>query len=363
MKNNELTAYLNRAIEKIVGEVLKNTIHNPKETAFLLQYRRASKKAAQKRSALEAQGRHLPAFLISSITNSCNLFCKGCYARANGICAEQAAAPLLSAEEWDAVFEQSSSLGISFHLLAGGEPLLRQDVLRRAGGHPDTVFPVFTNGTLLDGELLGLFDRHRNLIPVLSIEGGQKETDSRRGDGVHQLLRERMEQLNRAGILYGCSVTVSKRNLEAVTQPDFIEGLHALGCRIVLFVEYVPVDGSAQLAFEQPQREALEASQTALRRQFPAIVFLSFPGDEKQMGGCLAAGRGFFHINPNGEAEACPFAPYSDRSLKTHTLLEVLDSPFFEQLQQQRLAGGEHLGGCALFEQRARVQEILSQMK
>ena len=89
------------------------------------------------------------------------------------------------------------------------------------------------------------------------------------------------------------------------------------------------------------------------------MIFLSFPGDEKHMGGCLAAGRGFFHINAYGAAEACPFSPYSDRSLREHTLLEVLDSPFFARLQQESLVGGEHDGGCALFQKRAQVQALL----
>ena len=81
------------------------------------------------------------------------------------------------------------------------------------------------------------------------------------------------------------------------------------------------------------------------------------------MGGCLAAGRGFFHINPYGEAEACPFSPYSDRSLTDTSMLEVLQSPFFRKLQEDRLVGGEHTGGCALFEHEAEVREILGCVK
>jgi MoaA/NifB/PqqE/SkfB family radical SAM enzyme len=86
---------------------------------------------------------------------------------------------------------------------------------------------------------------------------------------------------------------------------------------------------------------------------------LSFPGDEEEMGGCLAAGRGFFHINPFGKAEACPFSPYSDCNLKSYTLLEALQSSFFKKLKQEGLTGGDHVGGCALFEQEEKVKELL----
>lgn len=70
--------------------------------------------------------------------------------------------------------------------------------------------------------------------------------------------------------------------------------------------------------------------------------------------------EGSFYINPNGSAEACPFSPYSDRSLKDHSILEVLSSPFFKQLQEQELVGGEHNGGCALFQQENLVKSLLN---
>ena len=99
-----------------------------------------------------------------------------------------------------------------------------------------------------------------------------------------------------------------------------------------------------------------------LREEFSGIIFNAFPGDEKELGGCLAAGRGFFHINPYGEAEACPFSPYSDCSLKEISLIDALDSPFFRRLQKQALVGGEHKGGCALFENEEQVKAALTEV-
>ena len=147
-----------------------------------------------------------------------------------------------------------------------------------------------------------------------------------------------------------------------MTDPSFFVQLKALGCRAALFIEYVPVDEATRpLAFTELERTQLNIRQEMLRKAFPSVLFLSFPGDEAQMGGCLAAGRGFFHIGPYGDAEACPFAPYSDLSLRDRTLLEALRSPFFGRLREANLASEAHLGGCALFEQKERVEAILSQ--
>ena len=77
------------------------------------------------------------------------------------------------------------------------------------------------------------------------------------------------------------------------------------------------------------------------------------------MGGCLAAGRGFMHIGPEGKAEACPFSPYSDRNVVESGVKESLKSPFFKKLRDSGLVGGEHTGGCTLFEYEEDVKKLL----
>lgn len=364
MENNELTLYINKAIGNIVSDVFVNTLNNPKESTFLIKYGKQAKESMKRRVKYEEKGQHIPAFLISSITNSCNLFCKGCYARSNGICNEKSQSQMLTDRQWENIFKQASELGIGFNLLAGGEPLIRKDVIQKASAFQNTVFPIFTNGTLIDDDYCDLFDKNRNLVPVLSIEGLQETTDSRRGEGIYLQLLDKMKMLQQHKILFGVSITVTKDNILEVSNINFMKQLESLGCRLVFFIEYVPIDKSTMsLAFSDIERHNLENRQQILRAEIPSILFLSFPGDEKSMGGCLAAGRGFFHINPYGEAEACPFSPYSDRNLQTSTLLEVLQSPFFKKLQKDRLVGGEHIGGCTLFEKQDTVKDILQLAK
>ena len=117
--------------------------------------------------------------------------------------------------------------------------------------------------------------------------------------------------------------------------------------------------GTEYLALDDAKRLVIEDAQDDLRTRFPGMVFLSFPGDEKHMGGCLAAGRGFFHINAHGAAEPCPFSPYSDMNLRDYTLLEVLRSPFFQLVRDLNDQEDAHVGGCALFEREAQVKALL----
>jgi MoaA/NifB/PqqE/SkfB family radical SAM enzyme len=93
------------------------------------------------------------------------------------------------------------------------------------------------------------------------------------------------------------------------------------------------------------------------------MILIAFPGDERRTGGCLAAGRGFFHISTSGDVEPCPFAPYSDTNLGALTLREALASPFFTRLKSTGFLDQPHDGGCLLFEKRHEVEAMLEEMK
>ena len=363
--DQSLTSYMNQAIHAIVKQAVGTAIGNPRELAFLIKFKQAMHSAQERRARLKVQdGTHVPPFLIASITASCNLFCTGCYARENGICSESSAKTAMTAAEWEALFTQAQDLGVAFILLAGGEPLLRREVIQVASRFDRIIFPIFTNGTLVDAEYLELFHTHRNLLPIISLEGTESATDVRRGTGVYARLMQTIKAMDTKGIFHGVSLTVTRRNLDEITSDFFINQLRDTGSRVVFFIEYVPVaEGTGDLAPDDACRTRLEVRQAELRQHYSRMLFLSFPGDEKKMGGCLAAGRGFFHINTDGSAENCPFSPYSDRNIRTSTLLEVLKSPLFRALRDEQLVGGAHTGGCALFERQDEVRRILARMQ
>jgi MoaA/NifB/PqqE/SkfB family radical SAM enzyme len=128
----------------------------------------------------------------------------------------------------------------------------------------------------------------------------------------------------------------------------------------LFFIEFVPVDGNANLAPSDEERELLMEEIADLREKHPEMLFMSFPGDEKSTGGCLAAGRGFFHINYHGGAEPCPASPYSDINVRDATILEVLDSGFFKSLREDGILTEDHDGGCVLFEHKKEVESLLN---
>ncbi len=356
----DVQEYMTRGVERVVSDALKAMFKDPREGAFMVRFASASRAASKKRQKAEEKGEHIPPFLIASITSKCNLHCAGCYSRCNHATVDSEPVAQLTDKEWAGIFEEADDLGISFILLAGGEPMLRRDVITAAAGTPNILFPIFTNGTFIDEKYVELFDRSRNLLPVISIEGEKEITDARRGVGIYERLLANMNKLHERGLIFGASVTVTKQNVKEVTTERFLTELSDRGCKAVIFVEFVPVtDDGAELAPGDEEREYLASEIRRLRNTHPEMVYISFPGDEKSSGGCVAAGRGFFHVNSHGGAEPCPFSPYSDVNVKNTSLKEALHSPLFMALREGNVLTDDHVGGCVLYEKRELVESIL----
>ncbi|WP_458404882.1 radical SAM/SPASM domain-containing protein [Methanobrevibacter sp.] len=356
----DLQEYLANGAEIIVKDAIRASLRNPKESLYLLKFSKHVKKATEIRQNFKRKGHNIPIFLIASITSNCNLHCTGCYSRANNACNDEVPENQLTSDEWESVFTQAKDMGISFIVLAGGEPMLREDVIVKASALPEILFPIFTNGTMIDKNYLDLFNKNRNLIPILSIEGDENVTDSRRGEGVYNTLVNSMEMMRKSDLIFGASLTFTRGNLDSIISADFIEKLREFGCKVIFFIEYVPVDEkTVNLAPSDAERELLLNEITRLRKEYNDMLFMSFPGDEKSSGGCLAAGRGFFHINSQGGAEPCPASPYSDINVRDASLLEVLDSKLFKSLRDGDILLDDHDGGCVLFEHKDEVEKLL----
>jgi MoaA/NifB/PqqE/SkfB family radical SAM enzyme len=355
-KEFDIQEYMTHGVERIVTDALRATLKNPRESAYMVRFAAASKAASKKRAAMEKKGEHVPPFLIASITSSCNLHCAGCYSRCNHATTDEAPVAQLSDEEWSRIFDEADDLGVSFILLAGGEPLLRKGVIDAAGKHSNILFPIFTNGTFMGEKYFELFDKCRNIVPIMSIEGNKDITDARRGEGVYDKLVSNMDELDKRGLIFGVSVTVTTDNYQGVSSEEFVRMLSEKGCKAVIFVEFVPVtEESSELAPGDEEREYLKGEIERLRTEHPEMVFVSFPGDEKSSGGCIAAGRGFFHINSHGGAEPCPFSPYSDCNVRDTSLREAMNSKLFQSMIDGGLLNDDHKGGCVLFEKRDQV--------
>jgi MoaA/NifB/PqqE/SkfB family radical SAM enzyme len=354
--NNQYRETFNATIGETLSQALRIIASDPALVipgSVILHHQR---KAAAVRKGHEDGGLLVPPVMITSITSRCNLACAGCYMHGRG---EKPAAEM-SPEILASVVDQAAELGVSIIVVAGGEPLVRQEeIFRMAEAHPPTLFPLFTNGLLIDEMLAARIAQCRNIVPVISFEGFREDTDMRRGSGVYDRLLTTCSFLKDKGVFFGCSVTTTRKNFNHVTSEAFVRQMIDTGARVFTFVEYVPMaPGTVNLVLTHEQKVTLHAVLTDYNRKFPAL-FIGFPGDEDSYGGCLAAGRGFVHVSPSGDLEPCPAAPYSDANLMSMPLKEALRSKLFARLREQPEVLVESEGGCALRANRAWVEGLI----
>lgn len=360
MEHTEQTGHvpvLNREITVFFRTMLFMALRSPMDFPAAAKIVYHQMRAKQRRKRWLKQGTAVPPFMVVSVTDACNLSCKGCYALAH----KREPAKELPPEKYHSLFTQAQDLGISIVILAGGEPLLRPEVLHAAGSFKKTVFALFTNGLLLTGQILDWLRNRKHIIPVISLEGDRSYTDGRRGSRTYDQIRSTLENMNAAGKFFGISVTVSRTNYQTVIQDAFVQEYVELGCRLFFFLEYVPVEENTEHAtLTVEQKNNLIRTAERFNSLFPAL-FVNFPGDEEKFGGCLSAGRGFLHISADGGVEPCPLAPYSDVSIRDMSLKEALQSRFLRKIRDNRIMLKETRAGCALWQNREWVKSIISQ--
>jgi MoaA/NifB/PqqE/SkfB family radical SAM enzyme len=338
-----------------VSASLRLLAQYPESAAVFRRFPALLKKAGKRRRKALEEGVTVPQILIVSTTQRCNLTCRGCYSAGRGLAPESE----LSEEKVQGILAEAKDLGVSMVLLAGGEPLLSRTWLEALGAEPDLLGMVFTNGTLLTDEMADWFAAHRHIVPLISLEGERDKTDARRGAGVYDQARAGMKKLLANRLPYGVSVTLTRENLDEALADRFSEDLIQQGCRLFVYVEYVAVEeGTRDLLLSAAQIERIVEFIEA-RLDCPDAVYVAFPGDESLFDGCLAAGRGFVYLQENGDLAPCPFAPFSDVSLKDTDLRKALASPLLRAIRENHELFKEGEGGCTLWSNRDRLEDLI----
>jgi len=288
----------------------------------------------RRKSWLEREGYYPPSTVVISPTMKCNLDCYGCYA------GDYRKSLELSLDEIDSVLEQMKEMGVYFAVVSGGEPFFKKDIFEIFRKHSDMAFLVFTHGGLIDEEMVERIGAVGNVMPAISLEGYQKETDDRRGPGHYRKVMHAMDLLREAGLSFCGSFTQTSRNTDIITNERFVDMLVEKGCFAVWLFSYVPIgrNPDAALMPTPEQRDWMRRTTIHYRATKP-MLFVDFWNDGPIISGCLAGGRKYFHVNANGDIEPCVFCHFAVDNIRRSTIKEALRSPLFRTVRERQ---GEH---------------------
>ena len=300
----------------------------------------------------------IPPMIISSVTMQCNLECAGCYSR------EYPEDGELSLEEIESLFQQSEALGIAFFVITGGEPLKREGLLPLMQSHPNLVFLLFTNGSYIDPVVAETIGHTDNVLPILSIEGSIESTDKRRGEGCYNQILKAMESLREADVFFGFSAMVTRDNLDILSSDSFYDDMIQRGCRMGFCIGYVPSAKDADMALiPTPEEHAGFRSRILKIQKEKRLLLVQLPDDEyRETGSCMAAGRGFIHVNAQGYVEPCPFSHFASDTIREISLEEALKTPFFKHIRDHADLLTQPRLGCALFEHQEELEKVAERL-
>lgn len=299
-----------------------------------------------KKESREKYNCNIPWTILLDPTTACNLKCKGCWA------AEYGNSLNLSYEQIDDIISQGKELGIYFYIFTGGEPLVRKkDILKICEKHNDCEFLIFTNSTLIDEEFIDEMLRLKNIVPAISVEGSEFTTDARRGDGIYNKVIKSMKLLKDNKLPFGISCCYTSQNYKSIISEEFVDEMIERGALFAWYFHFMPVGkGTGKELLPKPDQRKHIYHQLRKFRKTKPLFFLDFQNDAEYIGGCIAGGRNYLHINANGDLEPCVFIHYSDSNIKEKTLVESLQSPLFMAYHDGQPFNKNMLRPCPMLE-------------
>ena len=294
----------------------------------------------------EKYGCNIPWAILLDPTSACNLHCTGCWA------AEYGNRLNLSLETIDSIIRQGKELGTYMYIYTGGEPTVRKaDLFKLCEMHPDCTFLAFTNGTLIDEAFCQEMLRVKNFVPAISLEGFEEANDSRRGKGSYDKVANAMGLLKEHKLPFGISTCYTSVNYRDITSEEFFDYMIDCGALFAWFFHYMPVGNNAatELLPSPEQRTHIYRKIREYRSTKP-IFTIDFQNDAEYVGGCIAGGRNYLHINAKGDVEPCVFIHNSNCNIHDTSLLDALRSPLFMAYHDNQPFNENMLQPCPMLE-------------
>ena len=297
-----------------------------------------------------------PAFLVISVTDNCNLNCRGCWVTPCNPTRE------LSPSQLNNIICECRSQGSSFFGILGGEPLLYKDLFEVIAKHPEAYFQIFTNGTLIDENTAATMRKLGNVTPLISIEGLAEVSDERRGGrNVYQRSLAGIELCRKQKLITGVATSVCRSNINELLSEKFLYELIERGILYVWYYIYRPVgkDPAPELALKTDEIIRLRRFIVEMRTKIPLIIVDAY-WDHLGRALCPGAAGISHHIGPGGEIEFCPPLQFARENIgDASTLATTLAQSDF--LRNFREFASSRTRGCVLLEMPDELHRFLEQ--
>jgi MoaA/NifB/PqqE/SkfB family radical SAM enzyme len=345
----------NKVTQQFVQDIVKTTDKNCLKKLFVNFFANEVWFGKEQRAKLEEEGGEVPFIILLSPSMRCNLRCTGCYA------GNYSKEDDMSEEEVDRLVKEARELGIYYIVILGGEPFVNKYMLDIYEKYNDVMFTPFTNGTMITPEVADRLKELGNVVPMLSLEGFEEETDKRRGKGVYNKVMNVMDMLKERGVLFGVSSAATRDNIDTVTSDQFIDMLIEKGSKMSWYFLYMPVGEtpSIKTMLTPEQRLKLGERTRKMRTEKPYFT-IDFFNDAPYVGGCIA-GKYYCHINSKEDVEPCIFAHFATCNVKDKPLKEAFKTEYFKNLRDRQPYNKNLLLPCMMIDNPQVIRDVVAE--
>ena len=300
------------------------------------------------------RGACFPPFVFISITQRCNLKCRGCWA----IGAEN---PVdMDRHLLDHIVDESRDEGCRFFGILGGEPLLVDWLPDFFRENRNSYFQLFTNGHLLTRRIATQLVESGNVSPLISIEGWDASYAERRGtDSGFEKALNALDLCREKGLITGVAVSVSNGNFDDVVKCAFVDEMVKRGAHYVWFYIYRPSGQDPNFDDALNDQKVRELRQFIVdeRKRCKSAVIVDAYWDHKGEAVCPGAMGVSHHINAMGDVEPCPPIQCSDCRLTAEcdVASKITESKLLHDFREKI---PELTRGCVLMDHPAELQKL-----
>lgn len=305
---------------------------------------------------VKKHGINPPNHLVISPTMACNLKCFGCYAW------EYSKKNDLPYDVCNRIIDEANAIGIYFFVITGGEPFYWDNLFDFLERHNDSFFQIYTNGLLIDDKVAEKLAQLGNAIPCVSVEGFKEETEARRGIGSWDKIMNTFDTLKKHGVIYGFSVTATRKNNDIVVSDEFIDIMIKKGVFVGWYFNYIPIGREPDMnLMPTPQQRDYRRKRILEIRKTKNITIADFWNDGNLVQGCMAGGKNYLHINVDGDVEPCVFVHFAADNIKEKSLVEIITSPFFMAFRKRQPFSENLLRPCSIIDNPQMLRDVIAE--
>jgi MoaA/NifB/PqqE/SkfB family radical SAM enzyme len=256
------------------------------------------------------QNRNLPNLMTLAVNDECNAACEHC---SFFDAVDQPGRAVLDLAQARKLLADAQDLGVSVINIAGGEPLLRDDLpeLLAAIDKRRSTTILFTNGWHL-AERVGALARSG----LDSVYANLEFADAERHDafchlpGLFDRAREGLQAARRLGLSVGIAATLTEQSFRDGELARIVELAREWGVHEVFVFDAVPsgrYQDREDLLEDSGWTEAMIASATTWNddSRYPGVAFHAYMSSHRSVG--CACGTSYFYVSPYGDVMSCDF--------------------------------------------------------